>query len=50
MQQATEAASGLKLLAIAVSPAFDVVEGDRGIISRDRELKDSGRVYFGLTE
>ena len=24
--------------------------GDRGIISRDRELKDSGRVYFGLTE
>ena len=50
MQQATKAASGLKLLAIAVSPAFDVVEGDRGIISRDRELKDSGRVYFGLTE
>jgi hypothetical protein len=50
MQQANEAASGLKLLSIAVSPAFDVVEGDRGIISRDRELKDSGRLYFGLTE
>jgi hypothetical protein len=56
LQQTAEAATALPLTAIAVSPAFDATDvgtdsgADRGIISRDRELKDSGRLYFGVME
>ncbi len=57
LQQTTEAATALPLISIGVSPAFDATDTDfteqntgRGIISRDRELKDSGRLYFGITE
>ncbi len=52
VHQASEAASGMPLTAIAVSPPFDANDDvatlvDRGMISRDRELKDSARAYFG---
>lgn len=58
LQQTAEAATALPLTSIAMSPAFDATTlgpdaragADRGIISRDRELKDSGRLYFGVTE
>jgi hypothetical protein len=52
LQQTNEAATALPLRSIAVSPAFDATGTieDRGIISRDRELKDSGRLYFGIAE
>ena len=48
-----EAASGLPLSAMSVSPAFDandLTEPSRaqGIITRDRELKDSGRRFLGI--
>jgi hypothetical protein len=50
LHQAGEAASGMPLESIAVSPAFDTDTSIRGILTRDRELKDSGRAYFGLEE
>ena len=47
-----EAASGLPLPSVAVNPAFDPTDGfdaslARGIVTRDRELKDSGRRFLG---
>jgi beta-glucosidase len=50
---ATEAATGLPLATMAVSPSFDANEladpaQAQGIITRDRELKDSGRRFLGL--
>ena len=56
VQATTEAATGLPLIAVSVSPAFDATgatadaDADRGIITRDRELKDSGRMFFGITQ
>ncbi len=52
LQQTVQAATALPLRSIAVSPGIDATDSvqDQGIISRDRELKDSGRVYFGITE
>ena len=56
---AGEAASGLALRTIAVSPAFDRTDladptqaqaqaQAQGIFTRDRELRDSGRRFLGL--
>ena len=51
LQQTTEAAAGTALAAIGLTPVFDRVDGSpaeaRGIITRDRELKDSGRRFLG---
>jgi hypothetical protein len=44
--EAAEAASGAPLTAMAISPAFDMGAMDAGVITRDRELKDSGRMFF----
>ena len=46
-QQTDEAATGLPLEAVAVNPTFDVTGDERGLITRDRDLKDSGRMFFG---
>lgn len=49
----TEAATGLPLQSVAVHPAYDPTDlvdpaHARGILTRDRELKDSGRRFLGL--
>jgi hypothetical protein len=49
LSEATEAASGLPLRTALVSPTFDLAGDERGIISRDRDLKDSGRMFVGRT-
>lgn len=48
----TEAAAGMPLVSIAVSPVFDPTDlvdprHARGILTRDRELKDSARRFLG---
>ena len=46
-----EAATGLDLATVALSPAFDPTTPGgptRGILTRDRELKDSGRRFLGI--
>lgn len=52
LQQTDEAASGTPLVAVGVTPVFDRLDDPpgegRGIISRDRELKDSARRFLGL--
>ncbi|MCU1366222.1 MAG: Beta-glucosidase [Ilumatobacteraceae bacterium] len=45
--QIVEAATGLPLETAFVTPTFDLVGDERGIITRDRDLKDSGRMLFG---
>lgn len=50
MEQVTEAASGLPLQTVLVSPTFDLDGEERGIITRDRDLKDSGRLFLGLPQ
>lgn len=48
---AGEAAAELDLATVAISPVFDPTATDRparGVITRDRELKDSGRRFLGL--
>jgi hypothetical protein len=50
VQETTEAATGLPLIAVSLNPAFDTTADQRGIINRDRELKDSGRLFFGITQ
>jgi hypothetical protein len=47
LDQTSEAASGMPLAAISINPVFDADASGRGIINRERELKDSGRAYFG---
>jgi hypothetical protein len=47
IDQADEAASGLPLTTTFVSPAFDITGDERGVITRDRDVKDSGRLFFG---
>ena len=47
IEQAAEAASGMKLDAMSVSPLFDTAIETRGLITQDRELKDSARAWFG---
>lgn len=42
-----EAAEGAPLDAMALSPTFDIEGHDDGIITRDREVKDSATVFFG---
>jgi hypothetical protein len=42
-----EAAEGAPLQAMALSPIFDIDGHDDGIITRDREVKDSAAVFFG---
>ncbi len=49
-EQSKEAASGMPLGAVAINPAFDTAAVEGGIITRDRELKDSGRMFFGISE
>ena len=46
--EVAEAATGLPLASMSVSPAFDITGDERGIITRDRDLKDSGRMFFGI--
>ena len=47
LQQADEASSGMPLQRIELNPVFDSADSaNRGIITRDRELKDSARAYF----
>ncbi|MEO7398954.1 MAG: family 1 glycosylhydrolase [Ilumatobacteraceae bacterium] len=48
-QQTDEAATGLPLESVGASPVFDIAGDERGFITRDRDLKDSGRLFFGLT-
>jgi Glycosyl hydrolase family 1 len=50
LQQTAEATTGLPLQAVAITPTFDIAGVERGIITRDRELKDSGRLFFGRGE
>jgi len=47
LEQAADAASGLPLTTVAVAPTFDLTGDERGIITRDRDLKDSARLFFG---
>ena len=42
-----EAAEGAPLQAMALSPTFDIDGHDDGIITRDRDVKDSAAVFFG---
>lgn len=42
-----EAAEGAPLEAMALSPTFDIEGHDDGIITRDRDVKDSAAVFFG---
>jgi Glycosyl hydrolase family 1 len=42
-----EAAEGAPLQAVAVSPTFDIVGHDDGIITVDRDVKDSAAIFFG---
>jgi len=42
-----EAAEGAPLQAIAVSPTFDIDGHDDGIITVDRDVKDSAATFFG---
>ena len=42
-----EAAEGAPLQAMALSPTFDIDDHDDGIITRDRDVKDSATVFFG---
>ena len=44
--EADEAAEGAPLRAVGISPVFDLTDDARGIITRDRELKDSGRRFL----
>jgi len=49
----TEAATGMPLVSVAVNPAFDPTDlvdpaHARGVLTRDRELKDSGRRFLGI--
>lgn len=51
LAETDEAAAGLDLASVAINPAFDPTAAGqpaRGIITRDRELKDSGRRFLGL--
>jgi len=50
VQETAEAATGLPLISVSLNPAFDMVDDQRGIVSRDRELKDSGRMFFGINQ
>ena len=50
LEQTTEAATGLPLQATLLSPTFDLTGDERGIITRDRNLKDSGRLFLGLPQ
>ncbi len=42
-----EAAEGAPLRAMALSPTFDIDGHDDGIITRDRDVKDSAAIFFG---
>lgn len=42
-----EAAEGAPLEAIAVSPTFDIDGHDDGVLTVDRDIKDSAAVFFG---
>lgn len=44
-----EAADGAPLESMAVSPTFDVGGHDDGIITIDRDVKDSAAIFFGST-
>ena len=48
--QTDEAATGLPLESVLISPTFDISGDERGLITRDRDLKDSGRMYFSVHE
>ena len=41
-----EAAEGAPLEAMALSPTFDIDGHDDGIVTVDRDVKDSGAVFF----
>ena len=49
LAEATEAASGLDLRTVSVNPPFDMTGDERGIVTRDRDLKDSGRMFFATS-
>jgi hypothetical protein len=42
-----EAAEGAPLQSMALSPTFDIDGHDDGIITRDRDVKDSATIFFG---
>ena len=42
-----EAAEGAPLQSMALSPTFDIDGHDDGIITRDRDIKDSATIFFG---
>ena len=42
-----EAAEGAPLQAMALSPTFDIDGHDDGIITLDRDVKDSATIFFG---
>ncbi len=48
--QAQEAATGLPLESVLAGPAFDIAADERGIITRDRDLKDSGRLFLAIAD
>jgi beta-glucosidase len=49
LHEVTEAASGLDLRTASVNPAFDLPGDERGVFTRDRDAKDSARMFFGAT-
>lgn len=42
-----EAAEGAPLQSMALSPTFDIDSYDDGVITRDRDVKDSAAIFFG---
>jgi hypothetical protein len=42
-----EAAEGAPLQTMALSPTFDIDGHDDGIITLDRDVKDSASIFFG---
>lgn len=42
-----EAAEGAPLQSMALSPTFDIDGCDDGVITRDRDVKDSAAIFFG---
>jgi Glycosyl hydrolase family 1 len=50
LEQSEEAATGLPMETVSINPTFDLPGDERGVITRDRDLKDSGRLFFGLQE
>ena len=45
-----EAAEATKLESVSVSPTFDIDGFEDGVITRDRDVKDSAVTFFGTVD